>query len=101
MYESLLVVLLDLKSPNFKRSHSLSPGPQSSLVPPCKISLGGPGGELGIYNELLGDTMTLGSCLEILIPMMGNGALTFVNSVMFFYQELTTLTTYPWFEYKF
>ena len=44
--------------------------------------------------------MTLGSCLEILIPMMGNGALTWANSVVF-YQELTTLTTYPWFEYKF
>jgi hypothetical protein len=27
---------------NFERSLSLSPGPQSSLVPPCKISLGGP-----------------------------------------------------------
>jgi hypothetical protein len=40
------------------------------------MSLGGPGGELGIYNELVGDTMTLGSCLEILIPIMGNDALT-------------------------
>ena len=27
---------------NFERSVSLSPGNQSSLVPPCKISLGGP-----------------------------------------------------------
>jgi len=27
---------------NFERSVSLSPGHQSSLVPPCKISLGGP-----------------------------------------------------------
>jgi len=27
---------------NFERSLSLSPGPQSSLVPPCKISPGGP-----------------------------------------------------------
>jgi len=26
---------------NFERSLSLSPGPQSSLVPPCKMSLGG------------------------------------------------------------
>jgi hypothetical protein len=40
------------------------------------MSLGGPGGKLGIYNELVGDTMTLGSCLEILIPIMGNDALT-------------------------
>ena len=28
---------------NFERSLSLSPGPQSSLVPPCTISFGGPG----------------------------------------------------------
>ena len=28
---------------NFERSISLSPGPQNSLVPPYKISLGGPG----------------------------------------------------------
>ena len=27
---------------NFARGLSLSPGPQSSLVPPCKISFGGP-----------------------------------------------------------
>jgi hypothetical protein len=27
---------------NFERSLSLYPGPQSSFVPPCKISLGGP-----------------------------------------------------------
>ena len=27
---------------NFERSVSLSPGNQNSLVPPCKISLGGP-----------------------------------------------------------
>jgi len=29
---------------NFERSLSLSPEPQSSLVPPCKISLGSPAG---------------------------------------------------------
>jgi len=28
---------------NFERIFSLSPWPQSSLVPPCIISLGGPG----------------------------------------------------------
>jgi len=27
---------------NFERGLSLSTGPQNSLVPPCKISLGGP-----------------------------------------------------------
>jgi hypothetical protein len=27
---------------NFERSLSLSPGPQNSLDPPCKISFGGP-----------------------------------------------------------
>jgi hypothetical protein len=27
---------------NFERSLSLAPGPQNSLVPACKISLGGP-----------------------------------------------------------
>ena len=30
---------------NFERSLSLSPGPQSSHVPPCKISLGGSDGQ--------------------------------------------------------
>jgi hypothetical protein len=34
---------------NFARSLSLSPGPQSSLVPPCKISFGGP---VPIYNNV-------------------------------------------------
>jgi hypothetical protein len=34
------VVLLDLKILNFEISLSLSPRPQSSLVPPCNISLG-------------------------------------------------------------
>jgi hypothetical protein len=34
---------------NFKRSFSLSPGLQSSFVPPCIISLGGP--EHGLLNQ--------------------------------------------------
>ena len=36
------MVLLNLKS-SILREVSVCPGPQSSLVPPCKISLGGPG----------------------------------------------------------
>jgi hypothetical protein len=36
---------------NFARSLSLSPGPQSSLVPPCKISFGGP---VDIHGPLQG-----------------------------------------------
>ena len=38
-HESLPVVLLDLKS-SILSGLSLSPGPKSSLVPPCKISHG-------------------------------------------------------------
>ena len=34
---------------NFERSLSLSPGPQRCFVPPCKISLGGPGKERNEY----------------------------------------------------
>ena len=40
--ESLPVVLLDLKSSVLKEVSAFPPGPQSNLVPPCKISLGGP-----------------------------------------------------------
>jgi hypothetical protein len=42
IYENIPVVLLDLKYSIFERNLNLSRGPQSSLVPPCMISLGGP-----------------------------------------------------------
>jgi len=36
-----------------------------------------------MYNELIDDTMTSGSCLEILTPMVGKGVEAYVNSVRF------------------
>jgi len=52
---------------NFEGSLSLSLGPQSSLVPPCKISLGGPG---DVDNDSQSDCQSdLDSCApEVVVP---------------------------------
>jgi len=52
---------------NFEGSLSLSPGPQSSLVPPCKMSLGGPG---NVDNDSQSDCHSdLDSCApEVMVP---------------------------------
>ena len=38
---------------NFERSLSLSPGPESNLVPPCKYLLGGPERNIRILQHII------------------------------------------------
>jgi hypothetical protein len=46
---------------NFARGLSLSPGPQSSLIPPCKISFGGPAVQRRLWLSLWGPSETHGA----------------------------------------